>query len=224
MCLLCSHCYVPELFLGLPVLLLLGNPSFVGVTSRARGSALDLCSVPGVPSSTSAVWSQGRLQLMTPNHPRQLLSSSQGLHQLSKTENSFSLQILPIYMLLSPSSCIQRVQNLLHEFKQAARWKAVHWFCRGVTTTDSAQGWQGKAELLTQQPGSTVTSNISLAMSTGEKDAVAQSRSLPVCAMGLQLIPHHPSRFSPSCTKALTAPYFSWSVTSAGAPITNSWT
>lgn len=226
MCLLCSHCYVPELFLGLPVLLLLGNPSFVGVTSRARGSALDLCSRPRCPQFHSAVWSQGRLQLMTPNHPQAApiiqprTSSAVQRQRIPSLYNTFSLFICYfLHHLAFKEFKISSMNSSKLHFE-----KAVHWFCRGVTTTDSAQGWQGKAELLTQQPGSTVTSNISLAMSTGEKDAVAQSRSLPVCAMGLQPIPHHPSKFSPSSTRALPAPFFSWSVTSAGAPITNSWT
>lgn len=71
---------------------------------------------------------------------------------------------------------IQVSSNLKKHCTDSAGW---------VTTTYSGQDWEEKPELLTQQPGPTITYDISLAVRTGEKDAVAQSRSLPVCAMGL---------------------------------------
>lgn len=213
MCLLCSHCYVPELFLGLPALLLLGNPSFVGVTSRARGSALDLCSRPRCPQFHLSSVIPGQIAANDSKSPQaapiiQPRTSSAVQNRIPSLCNTFSLAYLFIcyllhHLALKEFKISSTNSSKLHVEKQCTDSAG------GVTTTDSAQGWQGKAELLTQQPGSTVTSNISLAMSTGEKDAVAQSRSLPVCAMGFQPIPHHPSRFSPSCTRALPAPYFS---------------
>lgn len=65
-------------------------------------------------------------RLMTPNH-HQTTPIIQPSTSWPKTEFLLSANILPsqsIYTLPSPRSCIQRVQNLLHEFKWAALWKS----------------------------------------------------------------------------------------------------
>lgn len=178
-------------------------------STRISFRAEIMSQVSPVPPHQCDPWADCRL--MTPTHPQaapiiQPRTSLADLRQrIPSLCNTFSLPYLFIYLYatfsiilhsksLKSPPWIQPSCTLKKQCTDSAGW---------VTTTDSAQGWEGKPELLTQQPGSTVTSNVPLAMSTGEKDAVAQSRSLPVCAMGLQPIPHHPSRLSPSCTRAL---------------------
>lgn len=123
MCCFCSHCYVPELFLGMPVLLLLGNPSFIGVTSRARGSALHLWSHPRCPQFHRARDPRADWRLKTPNHPQAtpIIQPRTSLADQRQSIPSVSIHSLSI---LSPWSCILRIQNRLHEFKWAALWKS----------------------------------------------------------------------------------------------------
>lgn len=134
MCLLCSHCYVPELFLGLPVLLLLGNPSFVGVTSRARGSALELCSHPRCPQVSSAPAQQcdprADCRLMTPNHPQQLLiqprtSVAEQRQGIASLCNTSSLPYLFIHYLLHHLAFKEFKISSMNSSKQHFE-KAVH--------------------------------------------------------------------------------------------------
>lgn len=163
MCLLCSHCYVPELFPGTQVLLLLGNPSSAGVTSTARGSALDLWSRPRrpqfhrgsvIPGQIAGQWLQ-----ITPRH---LLSSSHGLHYLTK-DTAFLLSAphcpFPVYlyatfsMILHPKSSKSPLWTQVSSTSKKPCTDSAGW----IRTTNSGQGWEGKPELPTQQPGSTLS-------------------------------------------------------------------
>lgn len=228
MCLLCSHCYVPELFPGTQVLLLLGNPSSAGVTSTARGSALDLWSRPRrpqfhrgsvIPGQIAGQWLQ-----ITPRH---LLSSSHGLHYLTK-DTAFLLSAphcpFPVYlyatfsMILHPKSSKSPLWTQVSSTLKKPCTDSAGW----IRTTNSGQGWEGKPELPTQQPGSTLSM---FPWQWGQMRRMLSHKADPYLYVRVSNLLHitpaglHP----PEQGHFFPAPYFSLSVTCACAPITNSW-
>lgn len=156
-------------------------------STRIRFRAVITSQVSPAPPCQCDPWAACRL--MTPNHPQATpisqprSSLADQSHRIPSVCNTFSLPSLFIFYLLHDLASEEFKLSSMDSSEQHFE-KGLHWFCSWVTTTNSGQGWEEKPELLTQQPGTTIT-HVSLAMRTGEKDAAAQSRSLPVCAMGL---------------------------------------
>lgn len=206
--------------------------------SRAEGSALDLWShpkCPPVPSCQSKHWAASRL--VTPNlPPNNSYHTAKDFISGLKAEKSFYLQ----HFLSFQSIYLYSTSGIFHlKSSKTFPWIKVYStlekhctdFTGWVTTTDTGQeqGYKQKPHLLTWQPSMTITCNVSLGMRTGEKDAVAQSRFLPVhahrsltCSPLTHLSPVGPQPHVQG--HLFLPPHFLLPVASAHAPITNSWT
>lgn len=103
------------------------------VTSRARGSALD---IRGVPSSTVPVWSQGGLQANDSKSPpgnsyhpaKDFISWPKTEFLVSATHSPFPVYLFIHYLLHDLASKEFRISSMNSSEQHFE--KALHWFCR----------------------------------------------------------------------------------------------